>query len=231
MIYPLGGLPPKARNPLFASLISYYLSPSQFHLELLTDRQDDSNVHGIVDGQNLLYIRYVRYFSYVEFFLTHGLRSTICTYMYDMYICTRLSSRARDSPDARTTPRSHHASTTPRSHHTTRSHHTCTPLTPHCLSIRRTQQPTRRRRWRRVTMMVTTTTTTMATGDDNDDGDGQPFAPHERFLGLLARDSSRETPRETPCKRLLARDSSQESSWGGQRTQQPTMNGRRDGIR
>ena len=34
-----------------------------------------------------------------------------------------------------------------------------------------------------------------------------PFAPHERFLGLLARDSSRETPRETPCKRLLARDS------------------------
>ena len=136
---------------------------------------------------------------------------------------------ARDSPDARTTPRSHHASTTPRSHHTTRSHHTCTPLTPHCLSIRRTQQPTRRRRWRRVTMMATTTT--MATGDDNDDGDGQPFAPHERFLGLLARDSSRETPRETPCKRLLARDSSQESSWGGQRTQQPTMNGRRDGIR
>jgi hypothetical protein len=22
----------------------------------------------------------------------------------------------------------------------------------------------------------------MATGDDNDDGNGQPFAPHERFL-------------------------------------------------
>ena len=94
---------------------------------------------------------------------------------------------------------------------------------------RRTQQPTRRRRWRRVTMMATTTT--MATGDDNNDGDGQPFAPHERFLGLLTRDSSRETPRETPCKRLLARDSSRESSWGGRRTQQPTMNGRRDGIR
>ncbi len=36
--------------------LSLSLSPSQFHLELLTDRQDDSNVHGIVDGQNLLYI-------------------------------------------------------------------------------------------------------------------------------------------------------------------------------
>ncbi len=66
---------------LLSLIISYYLlSPSQFHLELSTDRQDDSNVHGIVDGQNLLYIQYVRYFSYVEFFLTHGLLSTICTY-------------------------------------------------------------------------------------------------------------------------------------------------------
>ncbi len=91
-IVPLGGLPPKARKPLFRSLsvcqsdsnicihLYYLLSPSQFHLELSTDRQYDSNVHGIVDGQNLLYIRYIRYFSYVEFFLTHGLRSTIHTY-------------------------------------------------------------------------------------------------------------------------------------------------------
>jgi len=79
---PLGGLPPKARKRLFAlsliiisyllSLIISYLllsSQSQFHLELSTDRQNDSNVHGIVDGQNLLYIRYVQYFSYVELFL------------------------------------------------------------------------------------------------------------------------------------------------------------------
>ncbi len=93
--YPLGGLPPKARKPLFRSpmsvcvsvtLIPTYvpnsLSPSHFHLELSTDRQNDSNVHGIVDGQNLLYIWYVRYFSYVEFFLTHGLLSTICTYIH-----------------------------------------------------------------------------------------------------------------------------------------------------
>jgi len=111
---------------------------------------------------------------------------------------------ARDSPDARTTPRSHHASTTPRSHHTTRSHHTCTPLTPHCLSIRRTQQPTRRRRWRRVTMMATTTT--MATGDDNDDGDA-----NHSLLTRDSLDSSRETPRERLLARLLARDFSRET--------------------
>jgi hypothetical protein len=136
----------------------------------------------------------------------------ICTYVWYPTLL------ARDSPDARTTPRSHHASTTPRSHHTTCSHHTCTPLTPHCLSIRRTQQPTRRRRWRRVTMMATTTT--MATGDDNDDGDAnhslltrdQPsiIAPNKRLLllGLLARDSSRDSLQETSRERLLARDSS-----------------------
>ncbi len=54
-------------------------------------------------------------------------------------------------------------------------------------------------------MMATTTTTTMATGDDNYDGDGQPFAPHERFLGLLARDSSRDSLQVTSIERLLAR--------------------------
>ncbi len=40
--------------------------------------------------------------------------------------------------------------------------------------------------------------------------------PHESL------DSLQETPRETPCKRLLARDSSRETSQGGPRTQQPT---------
>ena len=49
------------------------------------------------------------------------------------------------------------------------------------------------------------------------------------FIGLLARDSSRETPCETPCKRLLARDSSRETSWGGRRTQQPTIDGSGEG--
>jgi hypothetical protein len=69
---------------LIPTYVPVYLSPSHFHLELLTDRQNDSNVHGIVDGHNLLYIWYVRYFSYVEFFLTHGLLSVryVHTYTY-----------------------------------------------------------------------------------------------------------------------------------------------------
>jgi len=47
---------------------------------------------------------------------------------------------------------------------------------------------------------------------------GQPsiIAPHKSL------DSLQETPRKTPCKRLLARDSSRETSQGGRSTQQPT---------
>ncbi len=125
---------PKRSGSLFSYLLSLsLLSPSQFHLELLTDRQHDSNVHGIVDGQNLLYIRYVRYFTYVEFFLTHGLRSTICTYMYDMYICTRLSSRETlltlAPHHAHTTLAPHHARTTPHAH-TTLVHHLLHTVSP-----------------------------------------------------------------------------------------------------
>jgi hypothetical protein len=188
-------------------------------VELSADRQDDSNVHGIVDGQN--FCTYYTYKPAGQSLLTSPWTP-----------CKRLLAR-RDF--SRETPRER-LRWTPRKRFSRDSLQTsCERLLARDSSRetsrggRRTQQPTRRRRWRQVTMMATTTT--MATSDDNDDGDGKPFAPHERFLGLLARDSLRETPRKTPCKRLLSRDSSRESSWGGRRTQQPTMNGRRDGIR
>jgi hypothetical protein len=43
---------------LLSLIISYYLlSPSHFHLELSTDRHDDSNVNGIVEGQTILFQR------------------------------------------------------------------------------------------------------------------------------------------------------------------------------
>ena len=156
------------------------------------DRQDDSNVLGIVDGQNLLYILlYVRRANHPSSLLTRDLldslretpRKTPCRLL------------ARDS--SRETSQ----------------------------GGRRTQQPTRRQRWRRATMMATTTM--MATGNDNNDGDGQPFVPHKRFLGLLARDSLRETPCKRLLARLLASDFYQETPCesllgaGGERNNQP----------